>query len=781
VIGAFSLVAACGQGGNDTGGDPTGSGSSGSGVGSGSSGSSGSASSGGPSGSSSSSSSGSSSSSSSGSSSSSRSSGTGSSGGGSSSSSGSSSSGSSGSSSGSSSGGGAHASVRVEASGTYSVTFTAPAWTFSGSLGAPASAISTQMGSDRLGSYSETVFTYAASGARKGRIRAYDHTPVVVFGESSVEAVANTRNFPKLTSVPSVPYHITYGGVFIDYSMKDLANNGDSPWVFFDGSASTFIVSGASHFMNTSTTQLSGGGIASGIQANIKTLPAGFETTTVLVADTGINRAYDTWGKALLAFTGKKPVPSDATPVLARFGIWNDNGAYYFYRTESGKNYETTLKDEKAYYEQGGIPVAYIQLDSWWYLKGPAQVWNDSGVGIYEYKAHPTNFPSGLAAFQQATQVALITHARWIVPSSPYRSRYRFSRDVIIDPEYWKSIASYLKSSGVTTYEQDWLSYRGSPDDTNLTDQDAYLDNMASAMADVGIDMQYCMIRGRQVLQSTKYANLTNGRVSDDRFDRRWWRTFFYGSRLAWSVGIWPWTDNFRSPEHDNLLISNLSAGIFGASDQIGQADLPALKRALRADGTIIKPDVPILLMDRSIVDEAKGGGGATLATTYTQHEGGRFTYVFVFSDKAGVTATFTPAELGYTGDVFVHDVNAGSGKVLGPTQASSTTLAATTSTAYYVVAPVGASKIAFLGEKGKIAALGRKRISSYTDDGTVTVGVAYGEGEETVTLQGYAPAAPTVTALTGQAGTVAYDATTKLFSVPVKAAGAAAIVQIKP
>jgi hypothetical protein len=173
--------------------------------------------------------------------------------------------------------------------------------------------------------------------------------------------------------------------------------------------------------------------------------------------------------------------------------------------------------------------------------------------------------------------------------------------------------------------------------------------------------------------QSTKYSNLTNARVSDDAFDRKWWRTFFYGSRAAWSVRVWPWTDNFGSTEHDNLLISNLSAGIFGGSDQIGTADFAAIKRALRADGTIIKPDVPILLMDRSIVDEAKGSPGATFATTNTQHAGGRFTHVFAFTDRAGVTASFTPAELGYTGNVYVYDVNNDSGTVLASTQASTT------------------------------------------------------------------------------------------------------------
>src|SRR5579864_8970406 len=54
--------------------------------------------------------------------------------------------------------------VTVDASGAYSVTFKSPAWTFGGNLGAPATGIAMKTGSDKLGSYSETSFTYSASG-----------------------------------------------------------------------------------------------------------------------------------------------------------------------------------------------------------------------------------------------------------------------------------------------------------------------------------------------------------------------------------------------------------------------------------------------------------------------------------------------------------------------------------------------------------------------------------------------------------------------------------------
>jgi hypothetical protein len=677
-------------------------------------------------------------------------------------------------------GGNVGPSATVTASGAYSVTFKNPSWTFAGNLGAPATGISVATGSDNLGAFSETKFSYTASGLRNGRIRVYQNAPVAVFGESSAASVANTRNFPKLTTAPNVPYHVTYGPAFIDYSLT--AFQADSPFVFFDASANTYIISAASHFMNTETAQVGNGGVVSGIQANIATLPAGFEVTTVLVADPGINKAYLDWGQALLSFTGKKPVASDATPVLGKLGYWTDNTSAYYYTTETGKTYPTTLTDVRAYFEQqNGVPLAYMQLDSWWYPKGPTQSWSDGSSGEYQYVAAPALFPNGLAAFQQTLGLPLITHARWIDPSSPYRNQYQMSGNVSIDPAFWAMVANYLKPAGVITYEQDWLSVTGIPVTTNLTDQDAYLDNMAHAMQTAGLDIEYCEPLAKHIMQTTKYPNLTNSRVSDDGFTRAHWRTYFYGSRLASVVGIFPWTDVFKSTDHDSVLISALSTGLFGASDAIGAADFASLKRAIRNDGVIIKPDVPLLLLDRSIVDEARGTGAATIATSYTQQAAGRFSYVFAFTDTAGATASFTPSELGYTGSVYVYDVNRDSGGVASATQATTAALATTNSTAYFLVSPIGPSGIAMLGERGKVAPLGKKRVSALSDTGTVTATVQFGAGEGAVTLQGYAPRAPTVTASSGTAGPVGYSTATQRFTIPVTASGTSATIAIAP
>jgi hypothetical protein len=122
-----------------------------------------------------------------------------------------------------------------------------------------------------------------------------------------------------------------------------------------------------------------------------------------------------------------------------------------------------------------------------------------------------------------------------------------------------------------------------------------------------------------------------------------------------------------------------------------------------------------------------------------------------------------------------VYDVYADSGKVLDATQAYAT------SGGYAMVAPVGASGIAFLGDKGKFVPLGKKRIPAFADDGAITATVEYASGEGAVTLQGYAPAAPTVTATSGTVGAVSYNSSTQRFTVPVTASGTSATVRIAP
>jgi hypothetical protein len=667
--------------------------------------------------------------------------------------------------------------VNVDDQGNYSIVFEHPAWTFAGSLGVPATSIANGSGTDAIGAYHEVTFAFTDSSAKTAGIRVYDQLPAAVLTENYVAATTNdSPPFPTFATYPGVAHHVTYSDTeFAPVSFDTLTS--DSPFVFFDDSANTFILSAASDFMNAATAELAGGALSSGIDPAVPTLPAGFSHRTVLVAEPGINAAYATWGGILTGLSGKKRVANDATPYLESFGYWTDNGAYYYYNYDTSTGYPATLLAVRDSFTQLGVPLAYMQLDSWWYPKGPQQLWSDSADGQYTYTADPTVFPDGLASFQQSLGLPLITHARWIDPASPYRTEYTMSNNVSIDPAYWTTIAGYIANGGVTVYEQDWLNQNALPDTGNLTDQDAFMDNMASAMASSGIGMQYCMPLPRHYLQGSKYPNLTTTRVSVDRFSSPRYQDFLYVSLLTSSLGAWPWSDTFNSPETDNLLLATLSAGMVGVGDEIGTSSASNLLQSVRPDGVIVKPDEPIVPLDQTFLNQANGVDTPLVAATFTDFGGMRASYVYAFNVGTHTSASFTPAALGYSGQVLVLDYFANVGQLVDASAVYTEELSG--GSAYFIVAPLGPSGIAFAGDPGKFVSLGKKRISQLSDNGTLSVSVAFASGETTVTLHGYAASQPTAAASSGAVGAVSWDSGTKMFTVPVTPSNGAAILTL--
>ncbi|WP_394843000.1 hypothetical protein LZC95_38810 [Pendulispora brunnea] len=674
--------------------------------------------------------------------------------------------------------------ISMSSRGEYLVTFRRPGWTFGGSLGVRPFRIDTGIkGIDSLGSYTELGFSYAEHGLKSASIRAYDDVPVVLFNVEYRTESPNETSFPRLTKFPNLPNHLSYNGKFSRHSFTEFG--ADSPWVFFDDDANAFVLSAANHFMNAST-QLSGGSLTAGVDPTVTTIPSGFSFQTILVAQPGINAAYETWGRALTRWSGKSLPTSDSVPSLERLGYWTDNGATYYYNYDTAKGYEGTLLSVRDHFEQQGIPLAYMQLDSWWYPKGPNVDWRDKSGGFYEYVADKTLFPNDLGPFRAALGVPFITHSRWIDPASPYRQQYSMSNNVSTDPAFWKAMAEYLSARGVDVYEQDWLNIQALPRTDNLHDQDAFMDNMAHAMAAKGITMQYCLQLPRHVLQGTKYDNLVTSRVSGDRFSREKWADALYGFRLVSALGIWPWTDVFMSSEENNLMMATLSAGMLGVGDAIGTADVANLRRAIRSDGVIVKPDAPLVPLDSTFVNSAKRSDAPSVAATYTDFGGApamRASYVWAYTQVGGNRPlTLTPAALGHTGSVFVYNWFRGKGQVQDASAAFTEDLSFSGDgpRSYYIVVPVGPSGIALVGDAGKYVSLGKKRVTRVSDDGVLAVDLVFAPGEGPVTLRGYAPAPPTAVASVGAVGPVTWDAASKSFSVTVSQADGTASLALR-
>jgi len=92
-------------------------------------------------------------------------------------------------------------------------------------------------------------------------------------------------------------------------------------------------------------------------------------------------------------------------------------------------------------YRAEGIPIRYLQLDSWWYYKTYTDPDGRTGKpknerlplenGIATAGSSSTRrtepVPDGSGGISAAGGLPLIAHNRWIDPASPYHQRYRIS------------------------------------------------------------------------------------------------------------------------------------------------------------------------------------------------------------------------------------------------------------------------------------------------------------------------------------------------------------------
>jgi len=671
-----------------------------------------------------------------------------------------------------------------ESLGAYQITYRPQGWEFSGRLAHVPTEIRTAHGTNSIGAYNE--ISWQDGFLLRDSVQIYDAQPVALFTITASQPTKNwPANFPDFTAFPKL-HQYSFKETHFAPPRFDLETNA-TPWLLFDDSANATLISPADNFLIAS---MKGDGvheIGSGGNPGVHDLPVNFSHSTLMVFGDGIHTTWKTWSDAFLALQGVARPGNDADIGLRYLGYWTDNGAAYYYNYDTNSSYAGTLEILASLYRDENIPIRYMQLDSWWYYKTftgangkvgktknprlPQGEWNRYG-GLLEYRAHPAVLPDGLGGFHKDINLPLITHNRWIDPTSPYRQKYQLSGIAAVDPKFWDKIMSDISSNGVVCYEQDWINeiYDNSPElQTTLGVGDAFTDNMARAAKENNMSVQYCMALPRFFLQGSHYPSLTTIRTSDDHFQRSRWDDFLFVSQLARAVGIWPWTDVFMSTEQNNLLISVLSAGMVGTGDVMGSEDKKNLLLAARPDGVLVKPDESLLPVDNVYVAQAKGQKIPMVAWTYSDHGPLRTAYVFAYvRETTNMDAEFTPATCGLDGKVCVFDTR--SGQVFFQSAGTSVPIAFdATSTAYYEVVPVGKSGIAFFGDEGKFVSNGKQRIADLTEaDRKLIATITFAKGEKSVRLFGFAKSMPKATAVSGSITGVAFDKNTGRFSVSV-------------
>ena len=264
--------------------------------------------------------------------------------------------------------------------GSYAIRFGSIGWEFHGTLGTAATNITTRSGEDATGLYRELAFRWTDSRPMLGSIRLYDKRGAVLFSETTLDSSdAHVPRFPVLHPGPSRLHMLTFaerefGAPPILRTLGEKAGTIDAvhsgPLVLFDDHAKTCIISAASDFMVSSIVERKDTSVASGLLDSLQGIPNGYTFMTLLVASNSINSAWELWGKFLTDTYGKKRPSNEADTGLRYLGYWTDNGATYYYNYDTTKGYEGTLVSELAHLDSVHIPIRYLQLDSWWYLKG---------------------------------------------------------------------------------------------------------------------------------------------------------------------------------------------------------------------------------------------------------------------------------------------------------------------------------------------------------------------------------------------------------------------------
>ena len=409
---------------------------------------------------------------------------------------------------------------------------------------------------------------------------------------------------------------------------------------FYNRDMSTSVVMSAlDNVMAASHASLQPGTLSYGIMGNVTTIPADFSmkfimhittfTTTTTAADSGINAAIYNWGTTMRHYYDKPCARSarkkDVT--LRYIGYTTDNGAYYYYNTVFGLNYEDTIIKIKEYADSVKIPYKYILLDSWWYFKG-------ANGGVSQWTARPDVFPNGLVYLYNKTNWLVQAHNRYWAEDSVYSTEnggnFNFIEDHVKhgaapnDEKFW----DYLLGSptgqdwGLRVYEQDWLhnefnEYVGKMLETVDLGK-TWLTQMSNGAEKNNITIQYCMPFIRHMLQSLKFRTVTQIRASDDYVVSPYdgadnWRIAGQ-TILIDALGAAPSKDGFWTTHYQpgnpygeerfepyprfQAAIATLSAGPIQIADGIGYSDVALINKMIAKDGSLLQPSIPIKRLD---------------------------------------------------------------------------------------------------------------------------------------------------------------------------------------
>ncbi len=547
------------------------------------------------------------------------------------------------------------------------------------------------------------------------------------------------------------------------------------------------------------TIGLNGGTVRCGWHGDLESVRAGFATELAVIAGDDVRSCIDTWGALLRRRAGTVRPGRWPDALGSKPSYWTDNGAAYWYRTEPGLDPAGSIVAAVDDLVASGVPIGSVQLDSWWYPHAELRPfdtdeWIVPPTAMVAWEPRPDVLPDGIEALRERLRpLPLAAHIRHLSSTAPIAAEVPVHVDgpyaVPATSEAYERWLDQCVAWGIETFEHDWLvevyfgvrPLRAIPGRAR-----AWQEGIDRAARERGITLQWCMGTPADMAQTVTLTQVTSVRTSGDHgyiaTPGQLWAWFCTTNALARALGLMPFKDVFRAdPEivgdhgEPEALLSALSTGPVGLGDRVGRFDPTLAMRTCRADGTLIKPHVPIAATSRSMLVSAGSRPVLMTAESHSDHPAGRWAYVMTMRCSPGDAAVTDEVALGDlgesapTGDVVVWDWRAGTARPMGHDGRWTASLAQEEWT-FHVVAPVLAGGVAVIGDVSKFVTAGDARIEvterAGHDElagraGGITV-VVKGAGER-VTITGWAEHPPS-----RPDAPVAHDRTTGIWTTVV-------------
>ncbi|HET8931555.1 MAG TPA: hypothetical protein VFN21_12920 [Acidimicrobiales bacterium] len=529
---------------------------------------------------------------------------------------------------------------------------------------------------------------------------------------------------------------------------------------------------------------LNGGTLRCGWHGDLEEVPAGFATEFAFIGAPDIRSGIATWGGLLTDRAGTIRPGRWADALAEKVSYWTDNGAAYWYKTEPDDDTGRGLAGDVPGsivaavddLRMRDVPIGAVQLDSWFYPHTELRPfdtddWVVPPSPMVAWEAREDILPDGVAALRaRLGDPPLVAHIRHLSTTAAITKDVPVYRDadtgvaVPSTPEGYEHWLDQCVAWGVETFEHDWMvevfhtvrDLRSKPGRAR-----AWQEGIDAAAAERGITLQWCMATPADFAQTTTLSQVTSVRTCGDHgyiaTPGQLWAWFCTTNALARSLGLMPYKDVFRTdPEvagqtgAPEALLSALSTGPVGLGDRVGRHDVGLVMATCRADGVLVKPDVPIASTSPSIAANPAFNPTLLIAETYSGHDVGRWSYVTVMhatptDDEIAGTVRFDAlGDSAPVDDVICWDWREGTAARLAHDAIFDITLDRE-DWAYFVLAPVLEGDVAVFGDVTKFATAGDARIEIRSDENGPNGWrlVVKGAGE-TVTITGWAQTAPT-------------------------------------